>query len=141
MSPFALQEHRLAIMTSWALWAGFGLCFVLSGFSGIDPVIGLIGFSCFVAGFISHVIINRIFSTGFTTPQVSLALVAFVVAVLGFVARSLSDPSFGEKNVLVGLVGFSAIIACFVVYIMINYGIRGSYAMIDRLNARGSGRS
>ena len=102
-------------------------------------MIGLVGFACFVAGFISHVIINRIFSTGFTTPQVSLALLAFVVAVLGFIFQSVSDPSFGEKNVLVGLVGFSAIIACFVVYIMINYGIRGSYAMIDQLNTRGRG--
>jgi len=141
MSPFALQEHRLAIMTSWALWAGFGLCAILSGFSRVDPVIGLVGFACFVGGFVSHVIINRIFSTGFTTPQVSLAMLAFVVAVLGFTAQALFDPSFGEKNILVGLVGFSAIIACFVVYVMINYGIRGSYAMIDRLNARGHSRS
>jgi hypothetical protein len=139
MSSSALQEHRLAIMTNWALWAGFGLCAVLSGFSRVDPVIGLIGFACFVGGFISHVIINRIFSTGFTTPQVSLALVAFVVGVLGFISSCFLDPSFTEKNVLVGLIGFSAIIACFVVYIMINYGIRGSYAMIDRLNERGRG--
>jgi hypothetical protein len=139
MSQVALQEHRLAIMTNWALWAGFGMCFVLSGFSRADPVTGLIGFAFVVAGFISHVIINRIFSTGFTTPQVSLALVAFVIAVLSFIASSVFDPSFGETDVLVGLIGFSAIMACFVVYIMINYGIRGSYAMIDRLNARGRG--
>ncbi len=141
MSRFALQEHRLAIMTNWALWAGFGVCAVLSGFSSIDPVIALAGFACFVAGFVSHVIINRIFTTGFTTPQVSLALLAFVVGVLGFVGRALFDPSFGEKNVVVGLIGFSAIIACFVVYVMINYGIRGSYAMIDELNMRGPGGS
>jgi hypothetical protein len=26
--------------------------------------------------------------------------------------------------------------ACFVIYVMINYGVRGSYAMIQRLQSR-----
>ena len=124
-------------MTNWALLAGFGICFVLSGFSQADPLVGLAGFALFVVGFIAHVIINRIFGVGFSTPQVSLGLLAFVVAVLSFVAGSIFDPSFRETDVVVGLVGFSAIIACFIVYVMINYGIRGSYAMIDRLHMRG----
>ena len=48
MGPSALLEHRLAIMTNWALFAGFGICFVLSGFSHDDPSIGLFGFALFV---------------------------------------------------------------------------------------------
>jgi hypothetical protein len=38
--------------------------------------------------------------------------------------------------VLIGLAGFSAIMGCFIVYVMINYGIRESYAMMHRLHVQ-----
>ena len=128
-------------MTSWALLAALGLCCVLSGFAQADPVLGLLGFALFVAGFIAHVIINRIFGIGFSNPQVALGLTAFVLAAIAFVASCIFNPFFSHVDVFVGLAGFSALMACFIAYILINYGIRGSYAMIDRLNARGRGRS
>ncbi len=137
MGPSALLEHRLAIMTNWALFAGFGICFVLSGFSHDDPSIGLFGFALFVAGFVAHIIINRIFNVGFSNSQVALGLAAFVVGALSFIASCLFNPRFGQTDVFVGLSGLSAIMGCFVIYVLINYGVRGSYVMIDRLNARG----
>jgi len=141
MGPLAPLEHRLAIMTNWAFLAGFGICFVLSGFSQANPATGLGGFALFVAGFIAHVIINRIFGVDFSSPQVALGLITFVVGVLCFLASCIFDPSFGETDVYVGLIGFSAIMACFIVYVMINYGVRGSYAMIQRLQTHGRSSS
>src|SRR5665213_3545321 len=126
------SEHQLAIMTNWAFFASFGFCFALSGFSEGDPIMGVAGFAAFVAAFIAHVIINRIFGFDFTNPQIALGLTAFAVSVLCFIANCLFDPSFGETDVIIGLIGFSAIMACFIVYVMINYGVRESYAMMHR---------
>jgi hypothetical protein len=136
ISP-ALQEHRLAIMTNWAFFASFGFCFVLSGFSVSDPVAGLVGFAAFIAGFIAHIIINRIFRVAFTSPQVALALTAFIIAVLAFIASALFDPAFSRTNIYVGFAGFGAIMVAFIVYVFINYGVRGSYAMMHSLHSRG----
>src|SRR5476649_1532253 len=119
MISSASSEHRLAVMTNWAFFASFGFCFVLSGFSQSEPICGLAGFAAFVAGFIAHVIINRIFGVGFTNPQIALGMTIFIVCVFCFIASSLLDASFGEIDVLVGLAGFSAIIGCFIVYVMI----------------------
>ena len=123
-------------MTNWAFFASFGFCFVLSGFSQSAPISGLVGFAAFVAGFIAHVIINRIFGAGFTNPQIALGLTIFIVCVFCFIASSLLDPSFTEIDVLIGLAGFSAIMGCFIVYVMINYGLRESYAMMHRLHGQ-----
>lgn len=130
------EEHRLAIMTAWSLLGSFGFCFVLSGFSGNDPVMGLLGFAAFVAAFVAHLILNRIFATGFSPAQVALGLSAFTVAVLCFILSSVFDPAFGETDRLVGFAGFGALTLCFVLYLMINYGVRGSYAMLHRLHRR-----
>ncbi|CAN5202079.1 hypothetical protein BH10PSE7_BH10PSE7_13850 [soil metagenome] len=133
-SASAPLEHRLAIMTNWAFFASFGFCFILSGFAGSEPIAGLAGFAAFVAGFIAHIIINRIFRVGFTSPQVALGLIVFTMSVIGFAASWIFDPSFSDADVLIGIVGFGAIMACFIVYIMINYGVRESYAMMHRLH-------
>lgn len=136
MNASEQQEHRLAIMTNWALFASFGFCFVLSGFSGSDPVAGLVGFAAFILGFIAHIIINRIFRVGFTSPQVALGLGAFVVAVLAFIANAIFDPGFGSMDVYIGFAGFGAVMVSFIGYVFINYGVRGSYAMMHRLHSR-----
>lgn len=141
MIAAAPSEHRLAIMTNWAFFASFGFCLVLTGFSEEAPIIGLIGFGAFVAAFIAHVIINRIFQVDFTNPQIALGLTAFVVAVLCFIANCLFDAGFGEADAIIGLLGFGAIAGCFIVYVMINYGVRESYAMMYRLHSQGRRRS
>jgi hypothetical protein len=136
MTASESSEHRLAVMTNWAFFASFGFCFVLSGFSESQPIAGLAGFAIFVGGFIAHVIINRIFGAGFSNAQIALGLTIFTVSVLSFIASSLFDPSFNEMDVFVGLAGFGAIMSCFIIYVMINYGVRESYAMMHRLHSQ-----
>jgi hypothetical protein len=134
VTPAAQQEHRLAIMTNWSFFASFGFCLALSGFSESNPFAGVAGFGAFTTAFIGHVVINRIFRADFTNAQIALGLTAFTAAVVVFVASCVFDPHFGEINVGVGLVGFTTLMACFIVYVMINYGVRGSYAMMHRLH-------
>lgn len=128
-------EHRLAVMTGWAFFGSFGVCLILSGFAEDSLIAGLAGYATLIAGFIAHVIVNAIYRAGFTQPQIALALGAFTVGVLCFIASVLFDPGFGEVDVATGLVGFSALAAAFVIYIIINYGVRGSYQMVYRLHA------
>lgn len=130
------SESLLAIMTSWALFAAFGVCFVLSGLAESDLVTGLIGFVAFLAGFGAHIIINRIFDVGFSGPQVALALGAFTAGVLCFIAGAIFDPDFTEADLIIGIAGFGALVTCFLAYVLIKYGIRGSYEMLHQLHSQ-----
>jgi hypothetical protein len=87
-----------------------------------------------IVAFIAHVIINRIYGADFSQPQVALGLGAFTVGALCYIASVLFSPVFGETDIAVGLVGFTALASAFVIYIILNYGVRGSYQMVYRLN-------
>lgn len=134
MTASASLEHRLAMMTNWAFFASFGFCFVMSGFTGSSLIAGFAGFSAFVVGFVVNVIINRTYGVGFTNPQIALGLALFTISIIGFIASWIFDPSFDDTDVFIGIVGFGAIMACFIVYVVINYGVRESYAMMHRLH-------
>src|SRR5437763_4976436 len=130
------QEHRLAVITGWAFFGSFGLCLIISGFAEDSMIAGLAGFLTLIVGFLAHVLLNAIYRARFTQPQIALGLGAFTVGVLCFIASVLVTPGFGEIDVATGLIGFSALAAAFVVYIIINYGVRGSYQMVYRMHAQ-----
>lgn len=135
MNETDAQEHRLAVMTGWAFFGSFGVCLILSGYGEPSLVAGLAGYATLIAGFTAHVVINTIFRAGFTQPQIALGLGAFTVGVFCYIASVLFTPGFGEVDVEIGLVGFSGLAAAFVIYIIINYGVRGSYQMVYRLHS------
>lgn len=129
-------EKRLAVVTNWGFFASFGMGFVLSGFSGAQWWLGLLGYTLLVAGFIGHVIINRAFDTGFSGGEIALGLVLFGVSALSFIGSWLFDPRFGSVNLGLGLAGFAAMTACLLGYLVITYGLRGAYSMIHALRGR-----
>jgi hypothetical protein len=129
------QEHRLAMMTGWAFFGSFGVCLILSGFAEDSMIAGLAGYLTIITGFLAHVLINYIFAGNFTQPQIALGLGAFTLGVLCYIASVLVNPGFTEIDVATGLIGFTALAATFVVYIVINYGVRGSYQMVYRIHA------
>ncbi len=141
MSPDAIEEHRLAVMTNWGFLGAFGVCLILSGFAEGSLLAGLAGFACLIAAFVAHVIVNRIFRAGFSQAQIALGLALFTVGALCFISSALFNPSFAEVDAEIGLVGFTALAASFIVYIMINYGVRESYAMVYRASVRERGRA
>jgi hypothetical protein len=132
----AAQEHRLAVMTAWAFFGSFGVCLILSGFAEDSVVAGLVGYLTIIVGFLAHVLINYIYRARFTQPQIALGLGAFTVGAFCYIASVLVNPDFGEIDVATGLIGFSALAAAFVIYIIINYGVRGSYQMVYRMHAQ-----
>ena len=129
-------EKRLAVVGNWSVFASFGMGFVLSGFSGALWWAGLLGYALLVAGFVGHVIINRMFGTGFSAGEIAFGLVAFGISALSFIGSWLFDPSVGAVNLGIGLVGFGAMTACLLGYLLVTYGVRGSYTLIHSLRDR-----
>lgn len=127
------REHHLAVMTSWALLGPFGLCFAISGFNDANLFAGLIGFALIVAGFGAHILINYIFSAGFSKGEVALGFGLFIISALSFTVSWIAFPDFGWVRVAIGLTGFTALIACFASYLFVNHGVRGSFEMFDEI--------
>lgn len=125
MATIKETEKRLAVVTNWGLFGSFGLGSLLSGFHSDSLLVGLLGFVTLIGGFIAHVVINRIYGGDFRTGEIVVALVAFGIAVLGFLIGWLFDPGFSGTDVRLGLIGFSALIVCFLVYLVTKHGIRG----------------
>ena len=127
------SERQLAVITSWGLFGSFAFCFVLSGFARADMLLGLAGFALFVAAFVTHVIVNWIFATDFSSGEAALGFVVFVIAALGFIASWLFDPHFTPVNLATGLIGFGALVASVVFYLFTKYGMRGSFTLFDHI--------
>lgn len=129
-------EKRLAVVTSWGLFASFGMSFLLTGFSTAQWWAGLLGYALLVAGFIGHLIINRVFGVGFSGGEIALGLVVLGISVMGFIGSWLFDPGFGPVNLGIGLAGFAAMTACLLGTLVIRYGVRGSYRIVHSLRGR-----
>lgn len=128
MATFRDTERRLAVVTCWSLCAPFALAFVISGFSG-SVVMGAIGFTILVIGFIAHVIINQTFGTGFSTGEIVVGFIAFDVALLGFLGAWIASPDLGGARVITALAGFGAFVLCFVAYLVTRYGMKSAFSM------------
>jgi hypothetical protein len=139
--PVAIVEKRLAVVTNWSLFASFGMCFILSGFNGPSWGMGLLGYALLVLGFVGHLIINHVFETGFSAGEVALGLVLFGISALSFIASALFSARFGPENLGLGLAGLGALASCLVFYLVIRYGMRGTWVLIHTLRHRGKGTS
>ena len=127
------MERRLAVVANWALFGSFGLGLIQSGAASGRSAIGLLGFALIIVGFVVQVIINRIHGGGFTVGEIALGFSAFGIAVVGFVASWIFDPRFGATDIVIGLGGFAAIIAGFIVYLVTKYGLKGSFSMFHQM--------
>jgi hypothetical protein len=132
----ATTERTLAVMTIWAWLGSFGFALVLTGFRVPDLALGLCGFALFLVAGSGHVIVNRLWGTGFGHGEVALGFVVYVVAVLVFLATWIAAPDFGVVRIALGLGGFAALFAALVLYLATSFGVRGSIALIDEARRR-----
>jgi hypothetical protein len=135
-AAIATVEKRLAVVTNWSLFASFGMCFVLSGFQAPSWGLGLLGYALLVLGFVGHLIINHVFESGFSPGEVALGLVLFGISALSFIASALFSAHFGPENLGLGLAGFGAMAACLMLYLVIRYGMRGTWVLVHTLRHR-----
>jgi hypothetical protein len=123
------SEHRLAVLTSWAMFGSFSLGTAISGFRADQVLIICAGYLLLVAGFVSHIVINRIYLTDFRAGEIATAIAAFGVAVLSFMVNWAFDPGFSQTAVLGGILGVVVVIGCFVAYLATRYGMKGAFSM------------
>lgn len=122
-------EHRMATLTSWALFGSVGTCAVLSGFSQDAYPVSLAGYGILIIGFIAHLIINRIFGRAFRPGEIAAGFSIFGVCVLGLITGWLLDPQFSTSDLISGIAGVSSAVLTFLVYVTTRFGLRGSFSM------------
>jgi len=126
-------ERRLAVIANWGVAGPFGLGLIQSGAGGGGIPLGLLGVGLIVAGFLAQLIINRIYGRGFSRGEIALGFAAFGVAALGFIFAWLFDPAFDTADKVIGLAGLSALMVCFLVYVIARYGLKGSFSMFHQM--------
>lgn len=127
-------EHRLAVLTSWGLFGSFSLGVVLTGFRADQIAIIGAGYLLLAAGFISHLVINRIYAMPFRAGEIATAISLFGVAALSLIANWAFDPGFSETDVQGGILGLAVVLFGFITYLATRFGLRGAFSMyhIDR---------
>lgn len=122
-------EHRLAVLTSWALFGPLSLGVVATAFRGDSVVAAAAGYALLVAGFIAHLVINRIYAGDFRPGEIATAVCLFGVAILAFLASWAFDPAFSRRDIEIGIIGLALISAGFVIYLTTRHGLSGAFSM------------
>jgi hypothetical protein len=126
----AVDRHALVL----AIWLGFGLVAVALVELGLSLGSWMVaggGFAAVVAAFIAHVIVNAVHRTLFTAKEVALGLVIYVAALLGFVFAALISARFRDGFFLPGSLGFIAVLAAVVFYMITQFGLRRAFESFD----------
>jgi hypothetical protein len=126
----ALDRHAL-VMALW-LALGFVAVAVLDyGFgAGGWPAIAA-AFGVVLATFAGHVIINAVYDTAFTRRELALGLVLYAAALVASALAALLIPEFAARNFLPLSLGFVAIAAAVILYMITHFGLRGSFEAFD----------
>jgi hypothetical protein len=122
-------EHRLAVLTSWGLFGAFGIGVVLTGFKVDEILITATGYAMIVAGFISHLIINRIYRMHFRAGEIAAAITLFGVSSLAFMAHWGFTADFSETDMWGGLLGLVVVLLTFLIYLATRFGLKGAFSM------------
>jgi len=136
MATVLATEKRLAVTTCWALCAPGGLCLIVSGFDAGLPAVTLAGFGVLVLGFIAHVVINAVFRTGFAPGELATGFVAFGVGLTVFILASLLGHRLDVADLAAGIAGFAALVACFLVYTVTRFGLKGAFSQFHHPGGR-----
>lgn len=122
-------EHRLAVLTAWGLFGGFSLAVALTGFRADDLLVIGTGYLLLVAGFVAHLVINRIYHVDFRPGEVVAAITLFGIAALAFMVNWAFEPGFSRTDVIGGILGLAVAAGCFITYLATRYGLKGAFSM------------
>jgi hypothetical protein len=125
-------ERTIIVFCNWAVFGFIGLGLLLDGLARDNYLFGFAGVVGIVAGFVGHMVINRVFGLVFTKGETALGLVVFSTSVITFV---LSWLIVGHSNIdfYIGLTLFATVVTGFFVYVSTRYGIRGAFTRFDAI--------
>ena len=122
-------EHRLAVLTSWALFGPLSLGMVATAFRADSLAVAAGGYGVLILGAISHIVINRIYRRDFRPGEIVTAVSLFGVAVLAFLAVWVFPPGFTPSGVAIGLAGLGMVVVGFVIYLVTRHGLTSAFSM------------
>lgn len=125
-----LDRHAL-VMAVW-LPAGFVAAVLLvRGWLVIQPFALAGGFAVVLAGFAGHVIVNAATGTRFTPREVALGLVLYAGGLLVFLLASLFGAPAARALFVPLTLGFIALAAGVIFYMVTHFGVRGAFEAFD----------
>ena len=133
------NERAVLVFCNWLVFGLIGLGFLLEGGSRENFLIGVIGIVGIIAGFVVHIIINHISSTGFTMGEVALGLALFafgaVTFILSWIIGAMSLVAFQ-----IGLLQLAILVIGFLAYVATRYGVAGAFRKFDVIGTSNSGK-
>lgn len=120
-------ERSIVVFSNWAVFGFVGMGFVTEGFALDNYLVGLVGIAGIALGFVGHLVLNRVFDSGFTPGETALGLTLFGGVVLVFVLGWLFI-GYSQQDFFIGLTLFCMLVAGFVIYLATRYGLRGAFS-------------
>ena len=133
------NERAVLVFCNWLVFGLIGLGFLLEGGARENVLIGMIGIIGIIAGFVVHIIINHISSTGFTLGEVALGLVLFALGAVKFILSWIigAMPLVAFR---IGLLLLAVLVVGFLVYVATSYGVAGAFRKFDVIGTSNSGK-
>ncbi|GAB5469361.1 MAG: hypothetical protein Kilf2KO_23910 [Rhodospirillales bacterium] len=125
-----LDRHLLVL----SLWLPLGFVLLALFSQGLGLANGWLvagAFATLLVGFVGHVIVNAVYKTFFSSRELALGLVVYVVALLGFlIALLFGSEQVGALFPVIGL-GFLATAMTVIAYLVIHLGVRPAFEAFD----------
>ena len=134
MTTEALDRHVL-VLTIWLTAGLIAATLFHYGVGDGGPLFILAAFAAIIVAFAAHVIINIVVGGGFTTRELALGLVLYAAALIALVGAALTSHDFAAKAFLPTGVGFLAIFAAVVFYMVVHSGVRHSFDAFDAIRS------
>ncbi|MGE0213559.1 MAG: hypothetical protein AB7S41_17865 [Parvibaculaceae bacterium] len=126
----AIDRHAL-VMTIWLSFGLVAASLFEYGFGAGGVFFVLAGFVVVLAAFAGHVIVNVVHRTTFTPRELALGLVIYAAALVSFGLATLLAPGFAARNFLPLSLGFLALFAVVVFYMVTHFGVRRVFDAFD----------
>lgn len=120
-------ESKLLVFAIWSGIGVIGLLLVLEGFSRDSYFLGVAGTFSVLVALIAHVIVNAVYSRGFSVGEVALGISSFGILVFAFLISMLLGAA-SMADFYIGVTFFGVIALGFATYLVTRYGLRGAFS-------------
>jgi hypothetical protein len=126
----SLDRHAL-VLSIWLALGFVATALFEYGIGAGGAAYTLAGFLVVIVAFVVHVIINAVLDTTFSPREFALGLVVYATGLLAFGAAVWLDPEFRVRQWVPVSLGFFAVFASVIFYLVTAYGVRRTFNEFD----------
>lgn len=131
-STRSLDRHAL-VMAIWLAFGFVGLVLFDRGLgAGGVPAIAA-AFGMVLAAFAGHIVVNAAYGTTFTRGELALGLVLYATGLVALGVATLFSPDFATRHFLAFSLGFLAVFAGVIFYMVTHFGVRRVFTAFDAI--------